>query len=271
MVCMISILSLVSNSAIIIIICSSKNISNSNGINSRRGIFKQTKNKCQKRSRKLIWQLYMSHTDFSQVEIIILSPFSVIYLYSWGRPQNVFSQWLKFGSCPTFFLFGVKYVTLSSVKLRSVSFLFGNNKSKAHHWTSGHRNSFKNLERWSHNIRYLTIYLELIKSQSSLLFTHSWRDNIWIHTFPKCISAMRNAVSPIIWTRAQDSNHYTTALFLSFFLSLSLSLYIYIYIYIKHSGQFWQIHLPIPTWNQDTYQETWKDLKVILTKCAIII
>ena len=28
----------------------------------------------------------------------------------------------------------------------------------------------------------------------------------------------------------------------------------------KHSGQFWQIHPPIPSWNQDTYQETRKDL-----------
>ena len=36
----------------------------------------------------------------------------------------------------------------------------------------------------------------------------------------------------------------------------------------KRSGQFWQIHPPIPTWNEDTYQETWKDLnKIILTKC----
>ena len=24
--------------------------------------------------------------------------------------------------------------------------------------------------------------------------------------------------------------------------------------------QFWKIHQPIPTWNQDTYQETWKGL-----------
>ena len=26
-------------------------------------------------------------------------------------------------------------------------------------------------------------------------------------------------------------------------------------------GQFWEIHLPIPTWNKDTYQKTWKDPK----------
>ena len=36
----------------------------------------------------------------------------------------------------------------------------------------------------------------------------------------------------------------------------------------KCSGQFWQIYPPIPTWNQDTYQETWKDIdKIIWTKC----
>ena len=27
----------------------------------------------------------------------------------------------------------------------------------------------------------------------------------------------------------------------------------------------------IPNWNQDTYRETWKDLKIILTKCVFII
>ena len=32
----------------------------------------------------------------------------------------------------------------------------------------------------------------------------------------------------------------------------------------KRSGQFWKIHPPIPTWNQDTYQETWKDLSEII-------
>ena len=30
----------------------------------------------------------------------------------------------------------------------------------------------------------------------------------------------------------------------------------------KHSGQFWEIHLPIPTWNSDTFLKTWKDLKL---------
>ena len=32
----------------------------------------------------------------------------------------------------------------------------------------------------------------------------------------------------------------------------------------KHSGKFWEIHTPIPTYNQDTYQETWKDLNKII-------
>ena len=48
------------------------------------------------------------------------------------------------------------------------------------------------------------------RNQSALLFTHSW-----IHTFPKGISAMWNAVSSRIWTRVTVSisyidNHYTT-------------------------------------------------------------
>ena len=33
------------------------------------------------------------------------------------------------------------------------------------------------------------------RTQSALLFTHSWRENNWIHTFPKDISAMGNAIS----------------------------------------------------------------------------
>ena len=33
------------------------------------------------------------------------------------------------------------------------------------------------------------------RTQSVLLFTHSWMENNWIHTFPKGISAMWNAIS----------------------------------------------------------------------------
>ena len=32
----------------------------------------------------------------------------------------------------------------------------------------------------------------------------------------------------------------------------------------KRLGQFWLIHPPIPNWNQNTYQETWKDLNKII-------
>ena len=40
----------------------------------------------------------------------------------------------------------------------------------------------------------------------------------------------------------------------------------------NHLGQFWEIHPPIPTWNQDTYQETWKDPnQIIYTKRVFII
>ena len=40
----------------------------------------------------------------------------------------------------------------------------------------------------------------------------------------------------------------------------------------KFSGQFWYIHPPIPTSNQDTYQKTWKDPNnIICTKCVFII
>ena len=32
----------------------------------------------------------------------------------------------------------------------------------------------------------------------------------------------------------------------------------------KRSEQIWSIHPPFPTWNPDTYQETWKDLNKII-------
>ena len=32
----------------------------------------------------------------------------------------------------------------------------------------------------------------------------------------------------------------------------------------KRLGEFWKIHTPIPTWKQDTSQETWKDLNKII-------
>ena len=61
-----------------------------------------------------------------------------------------------------------------------------------------------------------------------LLFTHSWRENNWIHTFSKGISALWNAIR--VWTRvagsiSYDDNHYTTGIYLM-------------------SG-LWQIYIPI--------------------------
>ena len=60
------------------------------------------------------------------------------------------------------------------------------------------------------------------RTQSLLLFTHSWRENNWIHTFPKGISAMRKAIILVQdWTRvamstSYDNNHYTTGTAIQF-------------------------------------------------------
>ena len=56
------------------------------------------------------------------------------------------------------------------------------------------------------------------RTQSALLFTHSWRENNWIHTFPKGIILVpceMQSVSSRIWTRVAvsnscDDNYYTT-------------------------------------------------------------
>ena len=32
----------------------------------------------------------------------------------------------------------------------------------------------------------------------------------------------------------------------------------------ENSRDIWKIHPPIPTWNQDTYQATWKDINKII-------
>ena len=65
------------------------------------------------------------------------------------------------------------------------------------------------------------VALPRLKYQSALLFTHSRRENNWIHTFPKGISAMWNAISLVqVWTRvavsiSYDDNHYTTGTLMS--------------------------------------------------------
>ena len=54
------------------------------------------------------------------------------------------------------------------------------------------------------------------RTQSALLIIHIWRENNWIHIFPKSISAMWNAISLVQdWTHvalsiSYDDNHYTT-------------------------------------------------------------
>ena len=47
------------------------------------------------------------------------------------------------------------------------------------------------------------------RTQSALLFTHNWRENNWIHTFPKGISVMWNAIGLV-----QDLNSYHRVHFL---------------------------------------------------------
>ena len=39
-----------------------------------------------------------------------------------------------------------------------------------------------------------------VEPSLSYYFTHSWRENYWIHTFPKGISAMLNAISLVLLT-----------------------------------------------------------------------
>ena len=47
------------------------------------------------------------------------------------------------------------------------------------------------------------------RTQSALLFTHSWRENNRIHTFPKGISVMWNAISLVqVWTHVAMSIYY---------------------------------------------------------------
>ena len=45
----------------------------------------------------------------------------------------------------------------------------------------------------SFGIKYSHL-IQIICTQSTLLFTHSWSKNNWIHTFPKRISAMWNTI-----------------------------------------------------------------------------
>ena len=56
---------------------------------------------------------------------------------------------------------------------------------------------------------YTSCLTEGWRNQSVLLFTHSWRENNWINTFPKGISAMWNVIRLI-----QDLNSYQRVHFL---------------------------------------------------------
>ena len=59
------------------------------------------------------------------------------------------------------------------------------------------------------------------RAKSNLLFTYSWRENNWIHTFPKCISAMWKAsilvqdLNSGRWVHFQPVYTYVHAWFLS--------------------------------------------------------
>ena len=56
-----------------------------------------------------------------------------------------------------------------------------------------------------------------VSSLKNLLFNNSWRENNWMHTFPKGISTHEmQTVSSRIWTRlavwiSYDDNQYTTS------------------------------------------------------------
>ena len=58
------------------------------------------------------------------------------------------------------------------------------------------------------------------RTQFVLLFSHSWRENNWIHTFPRVLVLCEmQSVSSRIWTRVAvsiyyDDNHYTTVTFI---------------------------------------------------------
>ena len=54
-------------------------------------------------------------------------------------------------------------------------------------------------------------------------FTHSWRENNWIHTFPKDMSGIIWNQSRVAVSISYDDKHYTTG---------TWYIYIYIYIYI---------------------------------------
>ena len=80
------------------------------------------------------------------------------------------------------------------------------------------------------------------RTQSALLFTHNWRENYWIHTFPKRITAMWNRfelVSPcpfptMITIRPRVSLIVIFSVYV--WMSVLRFLYIYIYIYISSSS-----------------------------------
>ena len=64
--------------------------------------------------------------------------------------------------------------------------------------------------------------------QSDLQFTHRWREDRWIYTFPKGINAIRN-----VGFELESECSIPRTVTIKRKLSLSLSIYIYIYIYVN--------------------------------------
>ena len=47
-------------------------------------------------------------------------------------------------------------------------------------------------------------FIKVTRAQSALLFTHDWKENSWIHTFPKDISPSCNGYRRWKWTRRHE-------------------------------------------------------------------
>ena len=77
------------------------------------------------------------------------------------------------------------------------------------------------------------------RNQSGLLFTHSWRLNSWIHTFPRVLALFEiQAASTWIWTRVVMSisnydNPYTTVICMSGCAYDCINMLVSVYEYVR--------------------------------------
>ena len=141
-------------------------------------------------SRGGVGEMHTLNTDHNNISLTMIDNSWLDLLWFYGIPTIV--SYLMLSSVYTYILNIHNLICFYGIPaIVSYLILFTNPSARAGYDT---RSIFK----WSLTglkSEFSFLPLQGWTAQFTLLFTHSWRENNWIHTFPKGISAMWNAIS----------------------------------------------------------------------------